>query len=197
MKNLIRRGVVVAALVLGSVGLVAVTPGQASAAPAASSAHQRGSAGYTQVVVAPAVYSLIASAGITPAPVEGAKAAPFQGTLAARFPITGFRFSGLQIRHSGGLSLGAGSASIVLKNFNIDLGRQRVSGEVSGSVGNVGRVDLFKIRLSDRPDLGAVKLTLTGTAAGALNATFGVNAFAENATFGYATPKPFAPFRGA
>jgi hypothetical protein len=33
-----------------------------------------------------------------------------------------------------------------------------------------------------------VRLTLTTTAAGALNATFGVSAFAENATFGYATP---------
>lgn len=63
---------------------------------------------------------------------------------------------------------------------------------VDGTVGNVGRVDLFKIKLPDRGGLGLVRLTLTSTAAGALNATFGVDAFAENGTFGYATPRPFA-----
>lgn len=189
MNRLLRKGVLVATLVTTLLGLVATTAGEATAA-----ADRRGSVGYTQVVVAPDVYALIASAGITPAPVEGAKAFPYQGTLAARFPITGVRLAGLQIRHSGGISLSAGSATIVLKNFNIDLARHRVSGEVSGTVGNVGRVDLFKIRPSDRFDLGLVRLTLTATAAGALNATFGVSAFSEDATFGYATPRPFAPF---
>jgi hypothetical protein len=188
VNRLLRKGIVVATLVISSLGLTATTAGEAAAAD------RRGSAGYTQVVVAPDVYALVASAGITPAPVEGAKAFAFQGTLAARFPITGFRPAGLQIRHSGGISLSKGSATIVLKNFNIDLARHRVSGEVSGTVGDVGRVDLFKIRSSDRFDLGLVRLTLTATAAGALNATFGVTAFAEDATFGYATPRPFAPF---
>lgn len=150
--------------------------------------------GYTQVAVAPAVYELIGSAGITPAPVQGAKAGAFKGTLAAKFPITGYKLKGLQIRHSGGLNLSAGASTITVSDFNIDLARLRVSGNVSGTVGNVGRVDLFKVRASDRRDLGAVKLTLTATAAGALNATFGVDAFTENATFGYATPKPFSRF---
>ncbi|QIG43993.1 hypothetical protein G5V58_15515 [Nocardioides anomalus] len=58
-------------------------------------------------------------------------------------------------------------------------------------------MDLFKIRYADRPGLGLVRLTLTDTAAGALDATFGVSAFAQDATFGYATPRPFAPFRVA
>ncbi|WP_344044195.1 hypothetical protein [Nocardioides panacihumi] len=150
--------------------------------------------GYTQVVVAPAVYSLIVSAGITPAPVGGAKAFAFQDTLAARFPITGYELGSLRIKHSGGISLSAGSSTITLSDFNIDLARLRVSGRVSGSIGDVGRVDLFKITGSDRLDLGLVRLTLTDTAAGALNATFGVSAFAEDATFGYATPRPFARF---
>ncbi|MBA4609581.1 hypothetical protein H1W00_13930 [Aeromicrobium sp. Marseille-Q0843] len=150
--------------------------------------------GYTRVAVAPAVYELIGSAGITPAPVQGAKAGAYKGTLAAKFPITGYSLKGLRIKHSGGLNLSAGASTITVSDFNIDLARLRVSGNVSGTVGNVGRVDLFKIRKSDRRDLGAVKLTLTDTAAGALNATFGVNAFAEDATFGYATPKPFSRF---
>lgn len=164
-------------------------------APAqAASKHTGKKVGYTQVVVAPPVYDLIAGAGITPAPTAGAKAFAYKGTLAARFPITGYRLKGLQIRHSGGLSLTAGASTITVSDFTIDLSRLRVSGKVTGTIGDVGRVDLFKIRRSDRRDLGAVRLTLTDTAAGALNATFGVDAFAENATFGYATPRPFSRF---
>ena len=170
-----------------SVGLVA-----AGATPASAATRQ--SSGYTQVVVAPAVYDLITGAGIAPAPLDGAAAYPFKGTLAANFPITGFSLRGLQLRHSGGISLSAGAATIELRNFNIDLGRGRVSGDVQGTVGNVGRVDLFKIRFTDNFGLGVVKLTLTAAAAGALNATFGVDAFAEDATFGYATPRPFSRF---
>ncbi|MCD9197961.1 hypothetical protein [Aeromicrobium wangtongii] len=194
-----KRALAVAAVALmTATGLVATTTTSASAhgthhSRSHSSDHRSHSgAGYTKVVVAPAVYNLVTSAGITPAPLAGATAAPFKGTLAARFPITAYRLRGLQIRHSGGISLTAGAATISLSNFNIDLGRGRVSGVVAGSPGDVGRVDLFKIRGTDRADLGLVRLTLTSTAAGALNATFGVNAFAENATFGYATPRPFA-----
>ena len=173
--------------VLVSVGLVAAGTGSAEA-------KTRKQVGYTQVVVAPAVYDLVTGAGISPAPLDGAKAYPYRGTLAANFPITGYTLRNIRIKHSGGISLTAGAATIELRNFYIDLGRGRVSGEVNGTVGNVGRVDLFKIRSTDRPDLGLVKLTLTDTAAGALNATFGVSAFAENATFGYATPRPFSRF---
>lgn len=172
-------------------GLVATSTTPAAAHGAHAHWGHQSRLGYTQVVVAPPVYTLVASAGITPAPVGGATAFPYKGTLAARFPITGYRFATLQIRHSGGISLTAGSATISLSDFNIDLSRLRVSGVVAGTVGNVGRVDLFKIRRSDRPDLGLVRLTLTSTAAGALNTTFGVSAFAGNGTFGYATPRPF------
>ncbi|WP_262849560.1 hypothetical protein [Mumia quercus] len=174
------------------VGLVATGVGSPAQAQAQE---QKRRVGYTQVVVAPAVYDLIGSAGITPAAVGGAKAFAYKGTLAARFPITGYSVGKLRIKHSGGISLSAGSANITLRRFNIDLGRLRVSGKVTGSaVGNAGRVDLFKIRLTDRPGLGLVKLQLTGTAAGALNATFGVNAFSAGDTFGYATPRPLGRF---
>ncbi|MCL3838916.1 hypothetical protein [Aeromicrobium duanguangcaii] len=175
-------------LTAGMTGLVG------SPAEAATAKRSTTKTGYTQVVVAPAVNDLIGSAGITPAPVQGAKAGAFKGTLAAKFPITGYSLRGIRIKHSGGLNLSAGASTITVSNFNIDLARLRVSGNVNGTVGNVGRVDLFKVRASDRRDLGLVKLTLTKTAADALNATFGVNAFAENATFGYATPKPLSRF---
>ncbi|MBW9205830.1 hypothetical protein KV102_14875 [Mumia sp. zg.B53] len=170
-------------------GLVAVgtaTPAQA--------AEQKPKVGYTQVTVAPAVYKLVAGAGITPAPVGGAKAFAYKNTLAARFPITNASLRTLKIKHSGGISLTAGSRTIALRRFTIDLKRLRVSGKVSGSIGNAGRVNLFKIRRSSRPGLGVVRLTLTKTAAQALNATFRVHAFSAGDTFGYATPRPFARF---
>lgn len=175
-----------------SVGLVAVSASGAQAAVKPQRA--KANYGYTQVVVAPAVYQLIAGAGITPAPVGGATAYPYRGTLAANFPITGFTVANLRLKHRGGLTLTAGNRTIKLRNFYIDLQRGRVSAKVSGSIGNVGRADLFKIRFTDSLRLGLVKLTLTDTAAGALNTTFGVKAFAENATFGYATPRPFARY---
>ena len=186
---MLRRTLISVVMVFAtSAGLVAF--GQTAAD--ARGAHAKSHAGYTQVVVDPAVYALVAGAGITPAPIGGASAAPYADTLAARFPITGFSLFGLRIKHSGGISLTAGAATISLSSFYIDLARQRVSGKVAGSIGNVGRVDLFKIRSSARPDLGLVRLTLTDTAAGALNATFGVQAFAGGDTFGYETPRPFA-----
>ncbi|WP_370615603.1 hypothetical protein [Mumia sp. Pv 4-285] len=180
--------------VIGAFVALVAGLGLVAAGTAPAEAHARHKTGYTQVVVAPDVYALVAGAGITPAPIEGAKAAPYKDTLAAKFPITGYSLGKLRIKHSGGISLTAGAATISLKNFFIDLGRLRVSGEVSGSIGDVGRADLFKIGLSDRRDLGVVRLRLTDTAAGALNATFGVEAFSAGDTFGYATPKPFSRF---
>jgi hypothetical protein len=191
--DMLRRTLISVVMVFAtSFGLVALGQTAADAHGRHGHATSHRQAGYTQVVVDPAVYALVAGAGITPAPIGGATAFPYAGTLAARFPITGFSLFGLRIKHSGGISLTKGAATISLSRFTIDLSRQRVSGKVAGSIGDVGRVDLFKIRSSARPDLGLVRLTLTGTAAGALNATFGVEAFAAGDTFGYATPRPFA-----
>jgi len=173
---------------------VGLTAGVASPAQAKAKSPSKARVGYTQVVVAPKVYQLVDGAGITIAPIKGAKAKPFKKTVAARFPITGYQLDGVRIRHSGGLKLSAGAKQISVRAFNIDLARLRVSGKVNGTIGNAGRVDLFKIRASNRPGYGLVRLTLTKTGADALNATFGVKAFAENATFGYASPKPFARF---
>ena len=169
------------------VGLV-VSTGSPATADTSSRSSSRG-LGYTQVVVDPAVYQLIASAGITPSPVSPATAFPYRGTLAARFPITGVA-APATITHAGGLTLAAGASTITLTDFNIELARLTVSGNVAGSIGNVGRADLFTLGLSHRPWLGLLSLRLTATAAGVLNATFGVSAFAAGDTFGYATVVP-------
>lgn len=186
-----RRILAVCVAALATIGLVAASTGSADAS-------SRRQVGYTQVVVAPAVYQLISGAGIAPAAIAPGTAAPFKGTLAARFPITGYSLSNVRIKHAGGISLTAGTSSISLSEFYIDLGRLKVSANVSGSVvGSVGRADLFTIGFSNRYDLGLVRLRLTDTAAGALNATFGVQAFKAGDTFGYATPRPFSSLSGA
>ncbi len=144
------------------------------------------SLGYTQVTVAPSTLAALTSLGVSPgivAPTKLASAKP----LSVRFPITGINLFSLSIRHSGGLTLSAGSTTVTISNLTIDLLRARVSGEVAG----VGRVDLFKISRSYSA-LGLVKLTLTATAASALDGAFGTTALTENFLFGYATPRLFA-----
>lgn len=83
----------------------------------------------------------------------------------AVFPITGGDTDPLLITHSGTLTLSAGISSIELGNFTIN----GTTGLVLGDVIGVGtQLDLFNI------EPGLV-LSLTGTSAGALNATFGTS----------------------
>jgi len=173
--------------VVTSTALVA-SLGSPAAAETSSRTSSR-SFGYTQVTVAPPVYAVVASAGITPSPVSPGIAFPFRGTLAARFPITGVA-APATVLHRGGLTLAKGAATLTLTDFDIELARLTVSGNVSGSIGDVGRADLFTLGLSNRPALGLLSLRLTATAAGALNQTFGVSAFTAGQTFGYATVVP-------
>lgn len=157
----------------------------------AQGADRRGSSstGYTQVIVAPEVFKLVTDAGITPSAIKPATATPTRGTVAARFPISSVNLPKLRIKHRGGIKLAAGDARISLRNFTIELGKLRVSGAVSGSAVNADRAPLFTLERSDRPQFGSLKLVLTKTSASALNATFGVTAFSQGATFGYARTK--------
>lgn len=170
---------------IASLALVAAGTSTAQAASRSSS-----SKGYTQVVVAPEVFKLVTDAGITPAAIKPATARATQGTVAARFPISSINVPKLRIKHKGGIKLSAGDARISLRNFTIDVNKLRISGAVSGSAVNAPRALLFTLERSDRPRLGSLKLVLTKTAANALNATFGVDAFTKGATFGYASVRP-------
>jgi hypothetical protein len=194
-ETLMRLKVVAAAVALAAAAALVASTAVAQATPVERAGRTAAAQlGYTQVVVAPDVYKLAQSAGIVPAPLGPAKAAPYRGTVAAEFPIIEYRLLKLRIQHAGGLSLSTSQRKIEFRSFYIDLGRGMVSAKVSGSIGDVGRVDLFRLGLSDRYDLGLLRLGLTTAAAGALNQTFGVSAFSEGETFGYATPRPFAKF---
>jgi hypothetical protein len=144
--------------------------------------------GYTKVVVAPSTLAALVSLGVTPgvvAPGTIAKTSP----LDLHFPITGYADHRTKIFHSGGVTLSAGSTTVTITDFTIDLVALRVSGDVAG----IGRVDLFKIRAS-HSRYGAVRLVLTETAASALNAAFGITALTKNMLFGYATVRPYSRY---
>lgn len=170
---------------------VALTGGLA--APAATAATAVDKVGDTTVVVDPALYAFLGSAGVEVAPTGKATAAPFEDTVAASFPIKDIVMDGVKLTHAGGLDFSAGDVNILAKRYIIRLDLERVTGRVTGSeIGDAGRVPIFKIQETDAPELGAVKLVLTKKSADAFNATFGVDAFAKGATFGYATPVPDA-----
>ncbi|MCD9199008.1 hypothetical protein [Aeromicrobium wangtongii] len=174
-------------LVAAVAGFALVGAGTTTAQAATHSSFENGD---TRVVVAPEVYKLVAGAGIKPSAIKPATAGPAGSTLAARFPISSINVSKLQISHTGGIKLAAGKAKISLRNFKIDVNKLRVYGKVSGSKANAKSALLFTLESSDRTKYGPLKLVLTKTSAGALNATFGVDAFAKGATFGYAKVRP-------
>lgn len=178
MKNRLLTGLIAGAAVLAT-GFVA--PSTANAGSAASGAADA----RTRVAVRPAVVDLLASAHIMAGPVGDATAFPFRGTVAFRFPVTGTNNAGDVVRHSGGVRLSSGHDEIALRRFRIDLGTSKVSAQVN----RAGRVTVFTLGSHPNPDLGDVRLKLTGPAARALNSTFGVKAFAKGATFGFASVK--------
>ena len=113
------------------------------------------------------------------------------------FPITGGKvnaktFAG-SIRHSGGISLTAGSTVVELTEFIINVDADPdLTALVGGTRVSILNLDLSALdaKVSGRQiTLGGVKGTLTAAAAGALNQAFGVTAFTEGLTLGLATVK--------
>jgi hypothetical protein len=145
-------------------------------------AHDRGtgrSSSVTTLALDPGAAQALTGLGVTPAPIAPAYATS-RGELA--FPITNRLGNALLtggIRHSGGISLTAGSTVVRLQNFIIDPLRRQLTAEVGGS-----RVPILKLDFSTASvrlgrgelRLGPVGGTLTDVAAGALNQAFGLPA---------------------
>ena len=165
-----------------AVGLVAAGLGTS----VADAAQAREGQGATRVAVAPRVAKIITGAGISASPIAGAKAFPFKGTVAFRFPITGASPDGNRINHSGGVKLAKGHAMLTLSYFRINLRRHYVSAVVNGDA----RTAVFRVGASGRPALGEVRLIFNRTSASAVNQTFGVHVFAAGQNFGYAHVNP-------
>ncbi len=126
--------------------------------------------------------------GVTVGPVGSAKASK----KGIAFPITGGRVDAEtlegKIKHSGGLSLTAGSTVVKLTRFYVNVDAKP---DLTAKLGGA-RVSILDLDLSDlvRKDQGStVKLrgisaTLTAGAATALNDAFGVTAFEKGLAIG-------------
>lgn len=150
--------------------------------------------GSTALQLDPGTAGALESLGVTPGVVEPASV----GSDGLNFPITGGKlnaktFAG-KIRHSGGISLTAGSTTVELTGFIINVDAQP---DLTAVVNGGDRVSILSLDLTDldasvrgrRITLGGVKASLSAGAAAALNQAFGVSAFTEGLAVGTATVK--------
>lgn len=126
--------------------------------------------------------------GVSVAPTGRARA----GRAGVRFPITGGRIDPATaagaIRHAGGLRFSAGGKSLTLRSPRVAVGRKiLLSARVRGT-----RVHLLQLsgarvsRSGFNTNVRRLRARLTGKAAKALNATFGVHAFRKGLRLGTA-----------
>jgi hypothetical protein len=133
--------------------------------------------GVTTLALDPAAVSALTGLGVTPAPIAPARATR-GGELA--FPITNPFRNALRtgvIRHSGGISLTAGSTSVKLEDFVIEPLRGQLTARVGTARVPILTLDLSRARPSLKHGslrLGPVGGSLTDVAAGALNGAFGL-----------------------
>ena len=176
---------------LAPVALVAVL----ALAPAAGAAKKKtvklAPKGATTLALSEGAARALQSLGIAAAPLKPARA----GDAGIAFPITAGKLDAKtyagQIKHVGGLSLTRGSTRVDLRNFIINVDS---APDLTARVGS-SRVSILDLDLSDakisksgrKLTIAGVKATLTKTAADALNAAFGTDAFAEGLELGTAT----------
>ncbi|MGE5407790.1 MAG: hypothetical protein ACM3NV_04185 [Syntrophothermus sp.] len=146
--------------------------------------------GETTLKVDSATLKALVTLGVTPGAVSPAK---LEGSTFA-FPITnrlGRALVSGVIKHSGGISLTAGSTSVALTDFEIVPLRSQLLGKVNGA-GPVPLLDLHyrgaHLTINrGRLVLGPIGTTLTAGAAAALNEAFEVSAFTDQTVIGDAT----------
>lgn len=147
--------------------------------------------GGTTLALKKSVAGALAGAGVAVKPLKPAKA----GKRGVLFPVTGGALDPATatgtIRHSGGLRLSAGGARLDLRDFVIKVGKRAT---LSAKVGK-GRVTILRLDLSKAKvgrdslayRIANVRAGLTGTAAKAINATFGARVARRGLVLGSAT----------
>jgi hypothetical protein len=179
----VRKALSVAAVGL-TLAAAAVT--QTTAAPTEAT---RG--GATSVRLSADFVNALGSLKVTPAPIAPGRLKADRRGVVASFPITAGAVDlgtvKAEISHAGGLSLTAGSTSVDLSSFVIDLAGNRpvLTGLVTVNDSLLGRVPLFDLALTSRSvsgnddflKVGDVAITLSQEAAAALNGVFNVTAF--------------------
>lgn len=181
-------------------------------APAVAAPSVQLTLGATEVTLSSEFVGALGSLGVKPDNVlPGALYAGSKGVRVA-FPIPTGELDAagpkLEILHSGGLTLTAGSTRVALTSFVIENinaeGKLQLTGVVKANNDIVGRIPLFDIELTSAPQVSqpnagrfpgisfsnlsirGAKVTLAEPAAGALNAVFGVSAFTKGFPIGVA-----------
>lgn len=146
--------------------------------------------GATSLVLDPNAAAALTSLGVTPGIVDPA----YSANGALNFPITNSVISALRrgsIAHSGGISLTAGSTTVDLTNFWINLNSRDLSAVINGGArASILNLDFSQAKVSLSRGvltLGPVTARLTKAAADTLNQAFNVTAFTEGLTLGQAT----------
>jgi hypothetical protein len=172
----------------------------ALSATAAQSAEQHNgdtillSGGKTWLKIDKGTAAALSDAGVK-VEATGAAIAPSAKRPAFAFPIVGGKVDkdplGGKIVHSGGLSFSAGSKSVVVKRFVIDLDRGVLTAEVAGAG---QRIALLKLGAPEGAKIGSEKIVLRGVdaklttqAAKALNEAFDTDLFKGGLLIGEAT----------
>jgi hypothetical protein len=146
--------------------------------------------GATSVRLSADFVNALGSLKVTPAPIAPGRLKSTRGGVVASFPITAGAVDlgtvKAEIDHAGGLSLTAGTTSVELSAFVIDLAGNRpvLTGLVTLNDSLLGRVPLFDLALNSRSvsanddflRVGDVAVTLSQEAAAALNGVFKVTA---------------------
>ena len=190
---------VLGGLVAGSAATAAAATSQ-PARPQAPAVHLTG--GVTTVTTAPGVASALLDKGIVPlATSPGSQSVLSQGggpAVRFTFPVTGGRVPlsplGGRIDHSGGILFlnAANGKEIQVSQFTIDLTHADLTGIVNGNP--AARVPLFNLSLSHAKlaagkhtvTASGIGLTLTATAAQALNTALGTTLFSAGLNLGTA-----------
>jgi hypothetical protein len=170
----------------------AATSGAASGTPATTTyvaAHATVIGKSTAVVVNPAISAAIKHAGISVTAV-----APATVKTRLRFPVSGGQIvvatlAGT-IDHTGGLTFRHSGKSVTLTNFVINTKTKQLTATVSGRSMLIFSLNQARPKRVSRPHgtivASNIKLTVTSTAATALNSDLGVSTFKAGKNFGVA-----------
>lgn len=192
------------AIIATMAGLVAgpvAAASSASASTATRSAQVRLTGGETTVTTAPGIATTLLGNGIVPiATLPGTEGAQLDGGVAVRFafPVTGgwlntAKLTGT-IGHKGGILFADVPAGkqIAVSDFVINIHQGVLTGAVNGDP--KVRAPLFRLNLAHATihkgwhyvQIRGIVLTLTSTAASALNSTFGTSLFQPGLKLGTA-----------
>lgn len=173
--------------------MFAVSVGLATSASAATVDIDGGN---TALTVASGTLKVLTDNGVKVTPIKGASASG----ATFSFPITDGDVDGTTlagpIKHSGGLEFAAGGKKLRVQDFVIDAGKGVLTARVSGTH---TRIPLLHLNLKNAHIskgktivVSNVHASLSGTAAAALNKTFGVSLFKGGLAIGTAkvTAKP-------